>query len=93
MSYAEQLKKISKTIPDSDKVLDMPIRMRDVPKIIFKLTGVKLAKCTINRWAREGLMSCSGKRVKLKTRNWFGGSKLLITTRRNIEKFLEDLET
>lgn len=65
------------------------IKLRDVPIVLFKLTGVKRTRRTIYNWMVKGRRSYAGVMVKL------GHEKVFdeyYTTRGDIETFLNEVE-
>ena len=64
------------------------IEIRDVPKLIYELTGMVRTRTCIYSWINEGRVTYGGERIKLRTVHPLGH---LHTTRKWIEEFVEKL--
>ena len=64
------------------------IRMRDVPKIVYELTGVTRCRESIYIWARVGVRGYTNEPLKLKTTKRMGQ---LYTTEKWIEEFIRSM--
>jgi len=64
------------------------IEIRDVPKLIYKLTGLVRGRSAIYGWIKDGRVTYGGERIKLRTVRPLGH---LHTTQKWVEEFLEKL--
>jgi len=64
------------------------IKIADVPKLVYELTGLIRSRSAIYQWIKAGRLSYSDERIKLKTVKRLG---FLYTTREWIEEFIRGL--